>query len=1419
MLFYSNVFSLMDWSINGVNPCTLMYVQNIKLAHVVANNVQGPNFELYLRFNQFNNKNYGFGTGWELSLSRVDEETDSAGNAIKTLVLPDGSRYRIDNETETTVELEYKKANTFKLLKNEEGYQVIYKNGLIESIEDGRVVKLKGANGKGLSITWKDDDTFSMKDDDGIIVLYTSMVASTIAGEKNHLVYTSRGNFSCQLKMLSEDLFMLRSVKEQGTASEIYQVRYEIHNEDYLAINFFSSLIEHQIKDHVVYGMMQVPEDFDGDALAVVSVRTYLSGAQGNELYQEYTYGFGASNYLGFGVVSKWNNDVDNLEGLTASMIFTSKETVNKKDEKIDVARTTTRTYNKFYLLTITDWEPKPEKRFKSEHYVYLVSLGGGIDAQCASFMLPVQKIERVTVKSDAAAAVNIDRVYTFAYDDYANVTQQVGADGLVEKYTYYDGGAGESGNCPPDPNGFVNYIKTKTVSSYKTLYGDKTRTWNYTYKQITGTNLVLMTQEDFSVFQTVNPSPPAIALSQKKYTYEEADPVFIGELRSVVSGKSTATENEPDAGAPRFLYTTISFQDSIASYKSRKSRKRIRTVSGFDGNKISSTIFQDCVTGDIVCMEDENDVSNDYSYDSLGRETGTVREAPTGEIIEEKVTYYPSVSEIVTKKSTDKFSMARKYDGLGNIVKEELLVAASDPKKPPVRYVMMSSSYNNLDQLVKSETYDYLLEDSSGATLKKYVKETACEWNIYDEITKEVHADKSLDRYRYDESVSKVFTHTVTVDHEPGSVRKTLCYDRHGLLVQRQTRSPVDARYADVTEQFGYDNFLRLISSSETNREIIRYDYDDFDRQITQAGIESGRKITDYAAHSTQKLVSKISIDGTVVGEKKHDGLDREILTTVSGISTVYNYAGSAIYTRPSSSAVDGGRYIQYEYDVLFDKVVSRKTRWNEPGANWLTVRNFTYDPDSGLLSSAKNTIQNGKNGKPYFEFRQDFSYTSFGTLKEETGEWIIPGNRKYSHTHTATIRGLQVKAVIKPGSATTMSRINDFDTSGQLISVRFLYNETELTASTIARNQYGDISMIEHGCYLYDRQPFSATIKPLVHKRHYHARYNTISSVSFFHQYEISKAEKKIKKQDQIMESLFEYNEHHSLVRLKNKFFAANTFAWSEKYRYTRLGQLQHWNRVGGIVFHDEFGNKISSQRFAMDKLSNITKVTAELESVSNEAAYTYDNDFQLQRIENKNAWASLAVPKTIDFKYAGEGKLITKTYVLEGKTVTENYSYAGEDNISQILQTITPGKEEHRRNYFYDAHGNVASSLLTGPADTVSSLNYYYDGNIFFSVNTSRKTPDQSSYTLYHRIENEVMFITHIDAEGEIKVCPCLGLPNGNLIARGRPSLSYRYDRRHNGQNTYTVKYIFNISGQNAYGMTFDLNVDIPFLMKGL
>ncbi|MGE8357248.1 MAG: hypothetical protein ACN6N0_12740, partial [Microvirgula sp.] len=116
---------MIDWSNNGVEPCTGMYIQNIKLAHLSGNKLQGPELDLLIRFNQFQQNNYGFGVGWELNLSRIDEE-----DGIRTLVLSDGSRYTM-LETGDTVTLQYKRTQYFTIRKNgTNNYTIINKSNI-----------------------------------------------------------------------------------------------------------------------------------------------------------------------------------------------------------------------------------------------------------------------------------------------------------------------------------------------------------------------------------------------------------------------------------------------------------------------------------------------------------------------------------------------------------------------------------------------------------------------------------------------------------------------------------------------------------------------------------------------------------------------------------------------------------------------------------------------------------------------------------------------------------------------------------------------------------------------------------------------------------------------------------------------------------------------------------------------------------------------------------------------------------------------------------------------------------------------------------------------------------------------------------------------------------------------------------------
>jgi len=158
MLFDSNVFNMIDWSNNGVEPCTGMYIQNIKLARLVGNKLQGPELDLLIRFNQFQKNDYGFGTGWEFNLSRIDNE-----NGIKTLVLSDGSRY-VMTETSDSVTLQYKRTQCFTIQKNStDTYTLVNKSNITETLTNGKCTQITAANGKKISLAWDTSDGYALK--------------------------------------------------------------------------------------------------------------------------------------------------------------------------------------------------------------------------------------------------------------------------------------------------------------------------------------------------------------------------------------------------------------------------------------------------------------------------------------------------------------------------------------------------------------------------------------------------------------------------------------------------------------------------------------------------------------------------------------------------------------------------------------------------------------------------------------------------------------------------------------------------------------------------------------------------------------------------------------------------------------------------------------------------------------------------------------------------------------------------------------------------------------------------------------------------------------------------------------------------------------------------------------------------------
>lgn len=78
--------------------------------------------------------------------------------------------------------------------------------------------------------------------------------------------------------------------------------------------------------------------------------------------------------------------------------------------------------------------------------------------------------------------------------------------------------------------------------------------------------------------------------------------------------------------------------------------------------------------------------------------------------------------------------------------------------------------------------------------------------------------------------------------------------------------------------------------------------------------------------------------------------------------------------------------------------------------------------------------------------------------------------------------------------------------------------------------------------------------------------------------------------------------------------------------------------------------------------------------------------------------------------------------------------------------------------------------------------------------------------TQYTVFHRINGEVMFISTVDNKQKLKTLPCFNQRNGSQLMIGEPGHGFVDDPRMRGKKMARCYYNLYITGQNAYGMNY-------------
>lgn len=1383
MLFYSNAFNLTDWEQEGVDPATGIYIRHIPIASLSANRLLGPTFTLALRFNLFNPIDYGFGTGWELNLTHIDTEqpSDNTQPAIDTLVLADGHRYRLQAGSEEESILKYKRTNTFQIFKDTDTtYTLVYKNGTTETIENGKTTVIKSANGKQVNISWSSDNSFKMTDNDGTVLLSTALSSTAPPGAasnfRNHVVTTARSvlTFYCNQSGIPR----LERVKQTTATSSslLYSIAYGTHNTSFLRIDSWQSFVDYCQRDTVRYLTLPSPDGLGKAVPATSSITRSICSRIGQPAKNRtITYQYGEKNYLGYPDVTIWNDSTDNLEGLPDSFSYQTTETIG---DPARPALVTTRTYNKFYLLVHSTPRGPSPLRIKDHAYTYPLTPNAGIDAQPPAFTL-YTKDEQTCTTQTGQTSRQTSQSTVREYDDYENLTRVCPPSGMTEWNTYYPaaGEMTEDGTilCPADLYGFVKYLKNQVISSGSNADAVPKKIWQYTYSQMQDTNLVQINEEQYFMQPALPPVTRLTALKKTAYLYDNA-----GRPTQITSSMARITApNTP----PSYLPTTTCFTYTESSADSTSTIAKETT--GYDSSTVKKTesLTQAFITAETLSVIDTNGIVSCFEYDAQGRVTRSTRAKGTENEITTLATFQPMSNRSLTKKTSSQFTEVTVTDDLGN-PSEVFWTLPASSTHAGMSYKICSYAYNDLDQVITENEYDYIQQTTSKIIIPPDITQTTkFEWNVYGEPVSRQNPDTSTVSYVYDAHSRNDYPASIAVTYYPGGSTTLSYYNAIDQLCLQETYASHARKKPDTAQEFSYDPFMRESKSTLSGQETFTYEYDAFDRLIVKNGSASGKQSFFYAPHSAAPLVSVIDVDGTVMGEKSHDGLDREISTTINGVKTRYDYSGSSVFSRPALVSITGGRQWAYKYHPVFESI-TREAIENSVAIP-LAIMSFSYAPDSGRLMGEK-TVRRA------YTYSRTLSYDAFDHLCEDAAAWDSSDLGKYKTTITSTVRGKPVEISVQFNSeSTTIKKQYVYDDCGRGKIIRYLSSDTNhtnkiLSASYLHRSKStGNLTQIDN---------YARTI---------YNNFRHIKQNRTYNQYNDEKSRSHYLFSHYVFGCNISYTPHRKLKRVSYTFQAQHAYQWDESYTYNDRGALLSWKRNGNVTYRNEYGDTVLKQSFTRDRLGNISTINSELSQGSLLSRYAYENKTNLVKIDNSAISGNSNTPEKIDFKYDSEGNTTSQIYQTANGTSEKHYHYEDSKNISYMADKYND--VDTSAFYYYDATGRKIWTTVSSKTGTLYSANIYVDGHLQIDQHQTNRT-DPPFFILYHLVDGETMFITEVNAQGEANVHPCLNGPHGTPVVEGHQYVTYGIATTET--RVFYRYYNFHIRGQNAYGLTFDL-----------
>lgn len=927
--FFSTASNFISTVEGGVDPRTGLFTVSMPLASLHSCQLAGPALALSLQYSPLSLQNEGFGTGFSLNLTRYDTNTGK-------LVLSTGEEYRVNSDGS----IKQKKLNNFLFRKqDDDSYLVIYKSGLTEHLSLRKSVyvptRITAPDGRGLNLTWSSAYASArlmrVADFDGAVLCAFTYPDDSIASTSFTLLPDdAEAGYKVIFHFTNELLVGVTSHADSPALEWTFDYDDVGPKKNYRAITGLTSPTG--LKEKVTWYTdkgMEFPEIAGLPALPCVFQHTLIPGRGQPRIITQWSWT--QQNYLGKNAgLNQWQPDTDGMlktlltdyrYGSTASMMDTDGNTV---------LSTVTRRYNSYHLQ-VSETTLRGGKTY-SQLTEYHAKPGVAFSGQPAQFALPVSQTESWDDGSGVEPRV---RTTFTRFDESGNPLYQETPDGTITEYVYYPAD-GEGEACPPDPYGFIRWVKSKKV----------------TPAQIKGDEPVSVTVSTWKRQNTL--SGDAYGLIADVSTQNT------GQVRTVVTREYYADEGDSlTYGREKMRLTTltpdiaqnVTFTSQQAfTYKNTEQGVRQEEVfTGYDGISASRSTLRHAHTGLLQSETDAQGVTTRYVQDKLGRPKSRI--AASGTQYENTHTWAYSIGEngpVTTETDASGNQLRIYFDGAGRSIRQQRL----DNDNTGKWFDVFQRQYNALGEVASGESNDWLTTGDS----QKYAISMEASHDGWGEVSQQAFSDSTTALHENDPvGLRRSAYMTGSGDGESLSTgRVSVVYDAKTYLPVTEIRTKLTGQ-TDSERHRVWDGLGRLRCETDELGNQTERTYDEYGRVLTQS-LPDGSVVTrTYAPHLTDNSVASISVTGPDkdgnphtwgLGTQTFDSLGRVTTQVSGGRTTTLTYDDAS--PLPSSVTQPSGHTLTYRYIPELGNVVSSLTADS-------VMQAFSYDNGTGDLLTAK--------------------------------------------------------------------------------------------------------------------------------------------------------------------------------------------------------------------------------------------------------------------------------------------------------------------------------------------------------------------------------------------------------------------------------------------------------------------------------